>query len=138
MKVGEAKLAFKSKAVCVAVETGLLASLVLLTFPKPTFEALIPLAIFASVIALLATTGAAAVPVKSPANCNFPFVVASASTIVAPAIAVSTYVFTAFWVGNKTSLVPKLVIVDLLTAFSFNPKPGTVGAAAVPAKSPAN
>ena len=28
------------------------------------------------------TLGAAAVPAKSPANCNFPLVVASASTIV--------------------------------------------------------
>ena len=36
------------------------------------------------------TVGAAAVPAKSPANCNLPLVVASASTIVAPAISVST------------------------------------------------
>ena len=31
----------------------------------------------------------------------------------------STYVFTAFCVGNKTSLVPKPVAVDLLAVFSF-------------------
>ena len=31
----------------------------------------------------------------------------------------STYVFTAFCVGNKISLVPNVVVVDLLTLFSF-------------------
>lgn len=36
MNVGLAKFAFKFKAVCVAVETGLLASLVLSTFDNPT------------------------------------------------------------------------------------------------------
>ncbi len=38
------------------------------------------------------------------------------------AIFVSTYVFTAFWVGNKTSLVPKVVVADLLAVFSFKAK----------------
>ena len=33
----------------------------------------------------------------------------------------STYVFTAFCVGNNTSLVPKEVAVDLFAEFSFNP-----------------
>ena len=64
---------------------------------------------------------------------------------------VSTYDFTAFWVGNKTSLVPKVIVVDLFAVFSFVDKPetksvllalsanpGTVGAEAVPLKSPAN
>ena len=36
VKVGLAKLAFKFKAVCTAVEIGLFASLVLSTLPKPT------------------------------------------------------------------------------------------------------
>ena len=36
MKVGEARFAFRSKAVCPAVDTGLFASEVLSTFPKPT------------------------------------------------------------------------------------------------------
>ena len=36
VNVGEARLALRSRAVCVAVETGLLASLVLSAFPKPT------------------------------------------------------------------------------------------------------
>ena len=36
MNVGLSKFAFKLKAVCVAVETGLLASLVLSTFDNPT------------------------------------------------------------------------------------------------------
>ena len=39
MNSGLAKFAFKFKAVCVAVETGLLASLVLSTFDNPTSEA---------------------------------------------------------------------------------------------------
>src|SRR5688572_8356401 len=41
-KVGLAKLAFRSRAVCCAVETGLLASLVLVTFPNPTIVAVMP------------------------------------------------------------------------------------------------
>ena len=68
---------------------GLSTSLVLSTFPKPTFDALIPVATLASVTALLAslsvvmaplaTTGKAAVPAKSPASFKIPFVSASAS-----------------------------------------------------------
>ena len=42
LKLGEARFAFKSSAVCCAVETGLPASLVLLTFPKPTIDAVMP------------------------------------------------------------------------------------------------
>ena len=42
VKVGEARLAFKFKAVCCAVETGLFASLVLSTFPRPTMVLVIP------------------------------------------------------------------------------------------------
>ena len=42
VKVGEASGAFKSKAVCVAVEIGLSISVVLLTFAKPTMVAVIP------------------------------------------------------------------------------------------------
>ena len=42
VKVGEAKGAFKSKAVCVAVLTGLSASAVLSTFPRPTIALVIP------------------------------------------------------------------------------------------------
>ena len=38
MKVGLAKGAFKSNAPCVAVETGLLTSLILSTLPRPTSE----------------------------------------------------------------------------------------------------
>jgi hypothetical protein len=42
-----------------------------------------------------ATVGSEAVPPKSPANCNLPFVVASASAMVASLTFVSTYVLTA-------------------------------------------
>ena len=34
-------------------------------------------------------------------------------------MAASTYVLTAFCVGNKTSLVPSVVTIDLLALFSF-------------------
>ena len=42
VKVGLARLAFKSSAVCCAVDTGLLASLVLVTLPNPTIDAVTP------------------------------------------------------------------------------------------------
>jgi cellobiose-specific phosphotransferase system component IIC len=42
VNVGETKFAFKSKAVCCAVETGLLASEVSVTFPRPTWVAVTP------------------------------------------------------------------------------------------------
>ena len=83
---------FRSRAVCVKLLIGLSKSLVLSTFPNPTFVALIPAAILASVTALvpslsvviapIATTGMAAVPDKSPANFTTPFVLASASATV--------------------------------------------------------
>ena len=42
VNVGEARFAFKLRAVWVAVDTGLFASLVLSTFPRPTIVAVIP------------------------------------------------------------------------------------------------
>ena len=45
VNVGEARGAFKSSADCCAVETGLLASLVLATLPSPTIEAVTPLTV---------------------------------------------------------------------------------------------
>ena len=65
------------------------------------------------------TVGAPAVPAKSPANWIFPLLLTSASAIVALAKEESTYDLTAFCVGNKTSLVPKVVVVDLLATSSF-------------------
>ena len=52
--------------------------------------AIVPSNIFVEVIALAATSGKSAVPAKSPANFNFPFVEPLASAMVAPAIATST------------------------------------------------
>ena len=122
--------AFASKAVCVAVETGLSRSAVLSTFPNPTFEALIPAAIFASVTfasKILAVvifpspiTGKSDVPVKSPDNCILPFVLILASGIAFEAIAASTYIFVAFSVGYfKSELDAKVPSVLLLATFSF-------------------
>ena len=45
VNVGDARFAFKSRAVCCAVETGLLASLVLSTFPRPTSPLTIPVGV---------------------------------------------------------------------------------------------
>ena len=100
VNVGETIGAFKSSAVCCAVEIGLLASLVLSTFPKPTFDALIPVAILALVtlpskIFVVVTLpsaiiGKAAVPVRSPANCTLPFSEVVASGVVTVVIAPAT------------------------------------------------
>ena len=85
------------------------------------------------------TVGTAAVPAKSPANCILPFVFASASAMVAPATCASTYVFTDLTLGYFVSDTASVVTsVLLLVKFSFKARPGTVGAAAVPPKSPAN
>ena len=77
---------------CVALLTGLFKSLVLSTLPRPTLFALMPLAIFESVIApliilsvfmaLLLMIIESAVPPKSPANFKIPLVLVLASTIV--------------------------------------------------------
>ena len=85
------------------------------------------------------TVGAAAVPARSPANCIFPFEVAFASAIVAPDTCASTYVFTDFTLGYFVSEAPSVdKLVLLFAEFSFKANPGTVGASAVPARSPAN
>ena len=42
VKVGDARLAFRFRAFCVAVERGLAASLVSSTFPRPTIDLVIP------------------------------------------------------------------------------------------------
>ena len=56
-----------------------------------------------------------------------------------PKVAWSTYIFTALADGYLMSEVPSAVMsTDLLAAFSFCVKPGTVGLVAVPARSPAN
>ena len=78
VNVGEANGAFKSKAVCVAVETGLSASDVLSTSSKPTIAFVIPetfpvnvgeIALTTSpvpVVAISSTTPALPLPVKLP------------------------------------------------------------------------
>ena len=75
-----------------------------------------------SLLAKPGTVGEAAVPPKSPANWIFPFTKVVASGIVADAIWVSTYVFTAFWVGYKVLLDPRVVVVDLFAKFSLASK----------------
>ena len=97
VKVGDSMGAFRFKAVCPAVLTGLFASVVLSTFAKPTIDLVIPptvpVKVGLSIGALSAnpgTVGTAAVPPKSPANWSFPFVDASASAMVAAATWVST------------------------------------------------
>ena len=60
--IGETKFAFKSKADCVAVETGLLASVVLSTLSNPTIDLVIPLTVPVNV-------GEAKLAFKSKADC---------------------------------------------------------------------
>ena len=94
-------------SVILAVVTALLVSFAVVTFESFIFEVstassaisetvMVPSTILAEVTASLAsfvvvmapeaTAGKSAVPVKSPANFSFPFVVASASAMVAEAI----------------------------------------------------
>ena len=42
VKVGDARLAFRFRAFCMAAETGLAASLVSSAFPRPTIDLVIP------------------------------------------------------------------------------------------------
>ena len=62
VKVGDAKFAFKSIADCCAVLTGLLASLVLSAFPRPTMVLVMPLTVPVKV-------GDAKLAFKSRADC---------------------------------------------------------------------
>ena len=75
VKVGEAKGAFKFKAVRVASLTGLFASLVLSTLPKSTMAFVTPLTVPVKVGLLIGafsakpgTVGELAVPPNSPTN----------------------------------------------------------------------
>ena len=97
-------MAFKSNAVCVAVDTGLFKSVVLSALPNPTIAFVIPLtvpvkvgeAIFAFNARLAVTSevfafdakpgtvGDAAVPPKSPASWILPFTVLVASGVISP------------------------------------------------------
>ena len=112
--------------------------------------AMLPFNILAELTALEAIVGEYADPDKSPDSLNIPFVSESASSMDAETTFASTYVFTAFCVGNRVVLVPNAAL-DLLDASSFKASelvtadalafkanPGTVGKSAVPAKSPAN
>ena len=64
-----------------AVSTALSANLAVVTLPLVIFTVVTASsANLAVVIAPAATSGKAAVPVKSPANCTFPLIVVEAST----------------------------------------------------------
>ena len=56
-------------------------------------------------------------------------VIAAVFAVFEVEIFVSTYVFTAFCVGNNTLLVPKDVVVDLFPASSFKAKAAVVAVA---------
>ena len=106
---------FKSSAVCVSVLIGLFTSEVLSTL----FSAKLVLAAVI-VLAPVPPFAIATTPVNLPALKLIIFAsVIDASAIAVVATAASTYVLTAFCVGNKTSLVPSVVVTDLLTVFSF-------------------
>ena len=105
----------KSSAVCVSVLIGLLTSEVLSTLfmAKFVFAA-------ATVLAPVPPFATGTTPIILPALILTIFEsVIEPSVIVTPATAASTYVLTAFCVGNKTSLLPSDVVADLLAIFSF-------------------
>ena len=68
VKVGEARGAFKSRAVCVAVDTGLLASVVLSTLDRPTSVFVIPVGVLITgdVRVLLVRVCVLVVPTTAP------------------------------------------------------------------------
>ena len=106
---------FKSSAAWARVLIGLFTSEVLSTLLSAKFV-LAAAIVFAPVPPL----AIAIIPV----NLLAPTLIIFASVIEPSAIAVvataaSTYVLTAFCVGNKTSLVPSDVVTDLLAVFSF-------------------
>jgi hypothetical protein len=93
VKVGDAKGAFKSKAVCVAVEIGLFTSDVLSTFPNPTSPLTIPVGVVIDGLVKLLL-----VKVSTPANvAKVP--VAPGKVIVVPVPAAA---------GATTVAVPEL------------------------------
>ena len=85
---------FKSNAVCVAVLTGLLASLVLSRLPNPTIVEVTPDTVPVKAGSAMGafkvkpgTVGAVAVPARSPVNCIFPAAEVLASATPEAAIA---------------------------------------------------
>ena len=88
VNVGAAKLALRSSALCVAVDTGLLASEVLSTFESPTED-------FVSAATAAATLESAAVP----------------AAVIASASAVSAYDFVA---RREVSAIPWTFVVSKL------------------------
>ena len=120
------------------------AAVVLVAFVATVFwsvEILFCNAVSAAVlVASLASTSACTAAIAFEAAVAFAVTVAWSVAVVelTTLMFVSTYVFTAFCVGNKISLLPKVVMADLFAVFSFVANPGTVGAAAVPLKSPAS
>ena len=110
-----AVFSFKSSAAPVSVLIGLFTSEVLSTLlsAKLVFAA-------ATVLAPVPPFAMATVPVNLLAlRLMILASVIDASAIAVVAIAASTYVLTAFCVGNKISLLPSAVVTDLLTVFSF-------------------
>ena len=74
----------------------------------------------ATVLAPVPPFATATTPVNLPAATDTIFAsVIDPSAVETPATAASTYVLTAFCVGNKTSLTPSVVVADLFAAFSL-------------------
>ena len=87
VKVGDAKGAFKFKAVCPAVETGLFASLVLSTLPKPTSPLTMPVGVVIEGLVndLFVNVSAPANVAKVPVIGSVTFVTAVVVNVVAKA-----------------------------------------------------
>ena len=147
VKVGEFKFAFKSRAVCCAVLTGLLASLVLSIFPIPKFV-LALVATLAPVpplaIATIPETFVAfpvTVPVKLPVILPVTLPVTLPIKLALIELALKSPFASLFTKAlAKLSAVPfpKATTVAAILSFVFPPTLNTNGLLAVPPKSPAN
>ena len=145
--VTSAVFAFESNAVCVAVLIGLFTSLVLSALPKPTIVLSIPATVPVNVGLLIFAFNAKPVVMsavfafKSNAVCVAVLIGLFASLVLStlpkPTIVLVIPLTVPVKVGEAIfAFNARLAVTS--EVFAFDVKPGTVGKAAVPPKSPAN
>ena len=147
VKVGEAKFAFKSKADCWKVLTGLFASLVLSIFPIPKLvlalmEVVAPVPPFTTAttpdtLVAFPVTVPVKLPVTSPTT--LPVCVPLVFALILPAEKLPLASrFTMVLAKLVLVAVPKAFTENAILSFVFPPTLNTKGVVAVPPKSPAN
>ena len=147
MKVGDAKLAFKSRAVCCAILTGLLTSDVLFIFPKPKFVlasiAVVPpvppfaTATIPDTFVALPVTVPVRFPVTSPITLPVCKPIEFALIVPALKLPLPSLLTTAF-AKFAFVAVPKAFTVAAILSFVFPPTLITTGLLALPPRSLAN